>query len=176
MAAGRNAFSQCLGGEMAAWVMLLGMITLINVTMVGAVMQLAGNIPDASLLVILSRYLGRRKKPPQALLHPLEASSKLQRLRRKSLLLAAVFAAAGFGFTIWALAAGWGPVGMTALTMWLLAANVAFLDVPLASLRRRTYRMRPETPGNKREGDGSAGGKGTGGNGTQADGEENAPS
>lgn len=161
---------------MAAWVMLLGMITLINVTMVGAVMQLAGNIPDASLLVILSRYLGRGKEPPQALLHPLEASSRLQRLRRKSLLLAAVFAAAGFGFTIWALAVGWGPVGMTAITMWLLAANVAFLDVPLASLRRRTSCMGPEMAGNTREGGGSAGGKGTGGDETRVSGEEDAPS
>lgn len=129
---------------MAAWAMLLGMVTLINVTMVGAIMQLAGHIPDASLLAILSRYLKKRGEPREALLHHLEASARLQRLRRRSALLAASLAVVAVGLTVWALTAGWGTPGMGAVTFWILAANAAFLDVPLAALKRRSSRMRPE--------------------------------
>ena len=128
---------------MAAWVMILGMVTLINVTMVRAVMQLAGNIPDASLLVILSRYLRKKEEPRELLLHHLEASARLKRLRRKSALLAALIALAACGLTIGALAVGWGAWGMAAVTFWILAANVAFLDVPIAALKRRSSRMKP---------------------------------
>jgi len=32
---------------------------------------------------------------------------------------------------------------MAAVTLWTLAANVAFLDVPLAALKRRSSRMKP---------------------------------
>ena len=131
---------------MAAWVMILGMVTLINVTMVGAVMQLAGNIPDPSLLVILSRYLRKKEEkeePRELLLHHLEASARLQRLRRRSALLAVLLALAACGLTIGALVVGWGAWGMAAVTFWILAANVAFLDVPLAALKRRSSRMNP---------------------------------
>jgi hypothetical protein len=131
---------------MAAWVMILGMVTLINVPMVGAVMQLAGNIPDPSLLVILSRYLRKKEEkeePRELLLHHLEASARLQRLRRRSALLAVLLALAACGLTIGALVVGWGAWGMAAVTFWILAANVAFLDVPLAALKRRSSRMNP---------------------------------
>ena len=105
---------------MAAWVMILGMVTLINVTMVGAVMQLAGNIPDPSLLVILSRYLRKKEEkeePRELLLHHLEASARLQRLRRRSALLAVLLALAACGLTIGALVVGWGAWGMAAVTV-----------------------------------------------------------
>ena len=47
---------------MAVWVMLLGMVTLIDVTMIGAIMQVAGNIPDGPLLQIISRYLKNKSE------------------------------------------------------------------------------------------------------------------
>jgi hypothetical protein len=129
---------------MAVWAMLVGMVTIVNITMVGATTSLAGNIPDSSFLAILSRYLARKGEPPGAILYPLEAASRLERLRRKALGAAAAAALAGLGLTIWALAAGWGAVAMSAITLWLLAANIAFLDVPLGLWRRRAGKIREE--------------------------------
>ncbi|WP_287153134.1 hypothetical protein [Candidatus Solincola tengchongensis] len=137
--------------------MLLGMVTLINVTMVGAVMQLVGHIPDGSLLVILSRYLRRKDNPPGALLLPEEASSRLHKLRRRAALLALTACGPGLGFTLWATAAGWGPVAGAALAFWALAGNLGFLTLPLGSLAGRTRRMRlTQGPEPMPEGEGSA--------------------
>lgn len=126
---------------MIAWTMLLGMITLINVTMVGAIMQLAGNIPDGSLLVILSRYLKKKGEPSEVLLHPMEASARLRGVRRCTDIMALAACGLGLVFTVWALFVGWGPVALAALTLWILAGNLAFLSIPLASLARRARRM-----------------------------------
>lgn len=129
---------------MALWAMLIGMVTLINITMVGAITSLAGNIPDSSFLAILSRYLGGRDLPAGAVLYPLEAASRLEGLRRKTLMAAAVCAAVAAGLTLWALAAGWGAVVMSAITLWVLAANAAFLEIPLGIWRRRAAGIREE--------------------------------
>ncbi len=129
---------------MAAWAMILGMLTLVNVTMVGALMQLAGNIPDDPLLVILSRYLRKKGEPENAVLHPMEACSRLQRIRHRVMIAAAVSAATALGLTVAAVFAGWGAVAVAAVTLWIVAANVAFLDIPLASLARRSRRMDAE--------------------------------
>jgi len=126
---------------MAVWAMLIGMATLINITMIGAMTSLAGNIPDSSFLAILSRYLVRKGEPPGVILSPLEAASRLERLRRRALQAAAAVALLGAGTTIWALAAGWGAVAMTSITLWLLAANLAFLEIPLALWRRRAGKI-----------------------------------
>jgi hypothetical protein len=125
---------------MAAWAMFLGMATLVNVTMTGALVSLVGNIPDSSFLIILSRYLGKRM-PPGGVLHPLEATSRLERLRGRVLVAAAVIAAAGAAFSLWALLEGWGAVAMLAITFLLAAANLAFLSTPLALWIRRAGRM-----------------------------------
>ncbi len=130
--------------------MVLGMVTIVNVTMVGAVMQLAGQVPDSSLLVILSRYLRKKEEGPGTLLHPVEASSRLQRLRRRSGLLALATCVPGLVFTIWASAIGWGTIAGFALAFWVLAGNLGFLTLPLATLARRAFRMQvgeePEKP------------------------------
>lgn len=142
---------------MIAWVMVLGMLTIVNVTMVGAIMQLAGSIPDGSLLVILSRCLKRKGDPAGELLLPAEASSRLGRLRRRTGILALISFLPGLGFTIWASTLGWGVVAGLALSFWVMAANLGFLTLPLASLARRARRMRP---GEEREG--GPGGEGPG--------------
>ena len=129
---------------MAVWAMLVGMVTLVNITMVGAMTSLAGNIPDSSFLAILSRYLGDRGGPEGALLYPLEAASRLERLRRRVLLAVAVSALAAAGLTVWSLAAGWGAVAMSAITLWALVTNIALLQVPLSLWRRRAGRIRQE--------------------------------
>jgi|GEM_PF-3137381 len=137
--------------------MILGMVTIINVTMVGAVMQLAGHVPDASLLVILSRYLRRKEEPPETLLLPVEASFRLRRWRRFSGVLALAACVPGLAFTIWASAVGWGAVAGAALAFWVLAANLGFLTIPLASLARRAGRMRlEEEPGHAAKGERAA--------------------
>lgn len=128
---------------MAALAMLLGMVTLIDVTMVGALMSLAGNIPDRSLLHIFSRYLRRKDEPAGVLLHPWEAASRLARLRRVVLGGCVAAAVAGVGFTMWALSAGWGAPAMLAITFWVLAGNLLFDSIPLASWRRRAMLMKP---------------------------------
>ncbi len=124
--------------------MVLGMVTIINVTMVGAVMQLAGQIPDGSLLVILSRYLGKKGERQEALLAPLEASARLRGLRRRTGALALAACAPGLAFTVWASLSGRGALVGAALAFWTAAGNLAFLTLPLASLERRARRMRPE--------------------------------
>ncbi|MDI6830732.1 MAG: hypothetical protein QME88_05285 [Actinomycetota bacterium] len=129
---------------MLAWVMILGMVSVVNVTLVGATASLAGSIPDSSFLVILSRYLKRRTEPPQALLYPVEAASRLERMRRRVSVAAGGMAAIAVGISLWALAAGWGPVAATAVTLWVTAANAAFLAVPLGVWRRRAARMPEE--------------------------------
>ncbi len=121
--------------------MVLGMVSLVNVTMVGATASLAGSIPDSSFLVILSRYLNREKEPPPALLYPLEAASRLERLRRSLSMLAGLMAMVAAGMSLWALAAGWGLQAVVAVSLWVLAANAAFLTVPLGVWRRRAARM-----------------------------------
>lgn len=137
--------------------MILGMVTIINVTMVGAVMQLAGHVPDASLLVILSRYLRRREEPPEALLLPVEASFRLRRLRKFSGILALAACVPGLAFTIWASAVGWGAAAGAALAFWVVAANLGFLTIPLASLARRASRIRlEEEPGHTPVGENTA--------------------
>ncbi len=127
---------------MVLWAMSIGMVTIINVTMVGAVTSLAGNIPDSSFLAILSHYLGRKGPAAGALLPPLEAASRMEGLRRRALTVAAACAACALGLTLWAFAAGWGAVAMSAVTLWALAANIAFLEIPLALWRKRAARMR----------------------------------
>jgi hypothetical protein len=127
---------------LAAWAMLLGMVSLINVTMVGALMQLAGNIPDESLLYILSRYLRREDGPQGAVLHPWEAASRLGRLRRRFLWACVVAAVVGIGLSIWALSVGWGVAAMLAVTSWVVAGNLLFGSIPLAAWRRRALRMK----------------------------------
>lgn len=129
---------------MAVWAMLIGMATLVNITMVGAMTSLAGNIPDSSFLAILSRYLGGKGSPPGSILYPLEAASRLERLRRRVLQVAAVSALAASGLTVWALAAGWGVVAMSAITLWALTANIAFLHIPLGLWGRRAVRIRED--------------------------------
>jgi len=124
--------------------MLLGMVTLINLTMVGALVSLVGNIPESSFLVILSRYLKKREEPADGVLIPLEAASRLEHYRRRVILAAAVVAAIGAGLTVWALAVGWGAVAMSAITAWIAAANLAFYHIPLALWKRRAGRIREE--------------------------------
>lgn len=126
---------------MAVWAMLIGMATIINITMVGAMVSLVGNIPDSSFLAILSRYLGSRESPPGAVLYPLEAAARLERLRRRVHMAAAVGIVLAVGLTVWALADGWGAVAMSAITMWLLAANLALLGIPLGLWRRRAGKI-----------------------------------
>ncbi|NPV60394.1 MAG: hypothetical protein HPY75_12160 [Actinobacteria bacterium] len=126
---------------MMAWVMVLGLMSLVNVTMVGATASLAGSIPDSSFLVILSRYLKKKAEPSLALLYPVEAASRLERLRRAISLASGGLAAAAAAASIWAFAQGWGLVGAAAVTLWVLAANLAFLAVPVGIWRRRVARM-----------------------------------
>jgi len=126
---------------MAVWAMLIGMATIINITMVGATISLSGNIPDSSFLAILSRYLGGKGSPPGAILYPLEVASRLERLRRRVQVAAAAAAVAAAGLTVWALADGWGAVAMSAITLWMLAANFALLGIPLGLWRRRAGKI-----------------------------------
>ncbi len=127
---------------MAVWAMLLGMVTLVNMTMIGATISLAGNVPDSSFLAILSRYLAGKGSPRGAVLYPLEAASRLERLRRRVLAAAAACVAAALALTVWGLIAGWGPVAMSAITLWMLAANTAVLSMPLGLWRRRAGKIR----------------------------------
>jgi hypothetical protein len=129
---------------LAVWAMLLGMVTLIDVTMVGALMSLAGNIPDMPLLHILSRYLKKKDEPSEALLHPLEAASRLARLRKRILGACIATAVMGAGLSVWALSEGWGTVAMLAITCLVIAGNLLFDSIPLASWRRRVLLMNPD--------------------------------
>ncbi len=122
---------------MAVWALILCTLTLINITMVGAMVSLVGNIPDSSFLAILSRYLGGKARPPGAIIYPLEAASRLANIRVKLLWAAVVGAVSGLCLTVWAFIEGWGVEAMLALTIWLLAANVAFLAIPLGTWKRR---------------------------------------
>ena len=130
---------------MAIWAMLLGMATLINITMTGALMSLAGNIPDGSFLAILSRYFRKGEEADGVILYPATVASRLVRLRRRVLQAAAVAAAVAAALTVWALAAGWGTVAMLAVTCWIVAANLAFFHIPLALWRRRAGKMSDDT-------------------------------
>lgn len=126
---------------MAVWGMLLGMLTLVNITMLGAMVQVTGKLPDASLLQIFSRYLKGKDEPQDALLHPLEAANRLDRHRRR--VLAACMALAGIAaaLSIAAAAVGWGVVAMLAITGWVLAANLGLISAALSSWIRRAGRM-----------------------------------
>lgn len=129
---------------LAVWGMLLGMFTLINVTMLGAVVQVTGNLPDTPLLKIFSRYLKGKGEPGDAMLHPVEAANRLNRHRKR--VLAACMAAAGVAaaLSIAAAAVGWGLVGMLAVTGWVLAANLALICAALSSWKRRAEGSRPD--------------------------------
>lgn len=129
---------------MAYWFMILGILTLVNITMVAALISLMGNIPDGPFLAIASRYLRRKADPPGSILYPLEAAARLERLRRRALAVAGAAALVAAGLSIWALAVGWGTVALLAITAWFAAGNLAFLDLPLGTWRRRAGKMREE--------------------------------
>ncbi len=57
---------------------------------------------------------------------------------------AAAVAVVAAGLTVWALADGWGAVAMSAITLWMLAANVAFLGIPLGLWKRRAAKIRED--------------------------------
>ncbi|MEW6555511.1 MAG: hypothetical protein AB1384_14645 [Actinomycetota bacterium] len=129
---------------MAVWAMLIGMATLINITMVGAMVSLAGNVPDSSFLAILSRYLADKGSPPGTVLYPVEAAARLERLRRRVHAATAVAAAAAAALSLWALFDGWGAVAMSAVTLWMLAANLTLLGIPLGLWSRRAGKIGEE--------------------------------
>ena len=117
------------------------MLTLINVTMLGAMVQLTGNLPDSSLLQIFSRYLKGKDEPRDALLNPLEAANRFERHNKRVLTAGIVFAVIAAALTIAAAAAGWGVMAMLAITGWVLAANLGLISAALSSWRRRARRM-----------------------------------
>ncbi|MDY6795578.1 MAG: hypothetical protein SWK76_09930 [Actinomycetota bacterium] len=122
---------------MAVWAMLLGMVSLINITMLGALIQVTGNLPDRPLLQIMSRYLKRKKEPKEVLLHPLEAAKRLARLRNTLLAAADAAGVVGAGLAICASAEGWGVVAMLAVTAGVAAGNLALASIAPSSWRRR---------------------------------------
>lgn len=129
--------------------MLLGMATLINITMVGALMSLAGNIPDRPLLNIFSRYLTKKEEPPGTVLHPWEAATRLRRLRKRMLEAAVAAAVVGAVLSVLALNHGWGAPAMLAVTFWLVSGNLLFASIAPASWRRRAMRMNPDVEGDE---------------------------
>jgi hypothetical protein len=124
--------------------MLLGMATIINITLVGALVSLAGNSPDSSFLVILSRYLRKKEEPARVVLYPVDAAARLERVRRRVTMAGIASALIAGGLTIYALAVGWGNYAMLAITLWLVAGNLAFLQIPLGLWRRRAGKMGEE--------------------------------
>jgi hypothetical protein len=129
---------------LSVWAMLLGMATIINITLVGALISLAGNIPDSSFLVILSRYLRKKEESARVVLYPVDAAVRLERVRKRAVIAVIASASIAGGLTVYALAVGWGTVAMLAITFWLVAGNLAFLQVPLGLWRRRAGRMGDE--------------------------------
>jgi hypothetical protein len=126
---------------LAVWGMLLGMLTLINITMLGAMVQVTGNLPDKSLIQIFSRYLKRKDEPQDALLNPLEAANRLERHRRRVLVACSVLVGIAVALSIAAAGVGWGTVAMLAVTCWVLVANLGLISAALSSWRRRASRM-----------------------------------
>ena len=126
---------------MAVWGMLLGMLTLINITMLAALVQVTGKLPDASLVQIFSRYLKGKDEPQDALLNPLEAANRLERHRRRVLAACIALVGIAVALSMAAAAVGWGVVAMLAITCWVLAANLGLISAALSSWRRRATRM-----------------------------------
>lgn len=147
---------------MAVWALILGMITLINVTMVAALMQVFGGVPDQAFLKIMARYLLRKDEPREISLGPWETASRLRRVYRRIIEACAAAAVIGAGLTAWALVAGWGPIAMSAITFWVIAGDLLFASVAPANWQRRARRIdpnfledeeagRPSIPDNKDE-------------------------
>ncbi len=128
---------------MVLWAMLMGMITLINVTMVGAVMQVFGNVPDLAFLKIVSRYPRKKAEPEDLPLSPWQAAQRLRRVHTWVIRLCVAVAVAAIGISIWALAAGRGAVAMTAIALWVIAGNLFFSSIAPANWRRRAGRIDP---------------------------------
>ena len=121
--------------------MLLGMLTLINITMLAALVQVTGKLPDASLVQIFSRYLKGKDEPQDALLNPLEAANRLERHSRRVLAACIALVGIAVALSMAAAAVGWGVVAMLAITCWVLAANLGLISAALSSWRRRATRM-----------------------------------
>lgn len=129
---------------MTTWALLLGMVTVIDVTMLGALVQVAGGVPDSSFLVIVSRYLKKKGEPPHMVLHPREAASRLARARKKANRITGGAAAAAAALSLAAVFRGWGVVAMLAVTVWLLAGNLAFASTVISIWQRRAGRMKED--------------------------------
>ena len=129
---------------MLLWVMLLGMMTLINVTMVGAVMQVFASVPDVAFLTIISRPRTRKTDPEEVPLSPWDASQRLGKILRRIIGSCIAIAASAIAISIWALAAGWGAVAIIAITLWVVAGNLLFTSIAPANWRRRASRIRPD--------------------------------
>jgi hypothetical protein len=128
---------------MILWALLLVMITVINVTMVAAVMQLFGSIPDKAFMKILSRYLRKKSEPKQIPLSPSDVAARLGGLHRRILHICLALIVAAIALSIWTLAVGWGAVGMTAGALWVAAGNIFFSSIAPANWRRRSLRIKP---------------------------------
>jgi hypothetical protein len=129
---------------MILWGLLLIMITIINVTMAGAIMSLFGNVPDKSFAKIMSQWLRKRGEPQGALFSPTELARRLGAVYDAGIRACAGLAIPAIGVSLWTVAAGWGPVAMTAITFWILAGNALFSSVAPASWRRRMRRIPPD--------------------------------
>jgi hypothetical protein len=123
--------------------LLLVMATVINVTMIAAVMQLFGNVPDGPFLKIISRHLRRKSEEKDVLLSPGDATERLGAIHRGIIRICVAIVVAATAMSIWALAVGWGPFAMAAITLWVIAGNLFFSSIAPANWGRRARRIKP---------------------------------
>lgn len=130
---------------MALAVMVAGLITVVNLTMLGAVAQLLSGVPDKSFSTIVTRWFLRgeaRNGAPYLKANPLvEVENVIEKWRRLMLLSALVLAAVGLCvlFLGFVSRKGFGLPG--ALLLLAISGNLVFPRAYLGSLRRRVERI-----------------------------------
>jgi len=80
---------------MAAFVLALGIVTIITVQMSGAVLYITSSLPPQPFLKVMTRYLRREGGEAAETLPPFELRRRLARLRRCLAILAAAAVACG---------------------------------------------------------------------------------
>lgn len=135
---------------MAVAVMLAGLITVVNVTMIGAVAQLLSAVPDRSFAAIAVKWFGKREAgslpgegtDPRSMV---DVEESIDRKRRRLLLCAFFLASVGLaflvsGFTRWGrYLVPWGILSVAT------SGNLLLVRAYLGSVRRRVERILYET-------------------------------
>lgn len=125
---------------MLVLVLLLAMITIMMITLAGALLQVTSALPDEPLLKIFTRYLKKGGDNPD-ILSPEEARKRMGQLRRKVIVATGLVLFAGVALTVASLARNWQVESLLLSLFLTLVFNGLIVTGVLSLWIRRLRRI-----------------------------------